>query len=111
MGVRGRTLMNEVSPDDFLGTLTDVERRNALEVIFVAGDVDVLCASVRVSEVGSRRASVSGLELTTRYAERLVERGIPVVSGLAVGVANRIPVQVLARDDRGVGSAGAGMTH
>ena len=79
-------ISGEFSPSDLLGPLTDIEERNAPTVLFTAGDVGILHDGPRVSVVGSRHVSAQGLELTAQYAEHLVERRIPVVSGLAAGV-------------------------
>ena len=79
-------ISGEFSLSDLLGPLTDIENRNAPAVLFTAGDVGILRDGPRVSVVGSRRASARGLELTAQYTQHLIERRIPVVSGLAAGV-------------------------
>ena len=37
--------MNQVSPEELIGPLNEVERKNAPDILFVAGDVD-LCRPV-----------------------------------------------------------------
>ena len=75
-----------VSPEELLGPLTDIERRAAPDKLYLRGRRALLEAGPRVAVVGSRRASRSGLELARRITEFLVERGVTVVSGLALGV-------------------------
>jgi len=72
--------------EELLGPLNEVEKKNAPDELFVAGDVNLLRAGRRVSVVGSRSASGEGLSRTKRLARMLVERGVVVVSGLAEGV-------------------------
>ncbi len=76
----------ELTPEDLLGTLNDVERKNAPPRIFVAGDRAVFEAGPRIAVVGSRAASSEGLRRAKVIAARLVERRMVVVSGLAAGV-------------------------
>lgn len=54
--------------------------------LFVAGDVALLQAPLRVSIVGARKASEDGLRRAGKLAAQLATRGIVVVSGLAEGV-------------------------
>jgi DNA processing protein len=79
-------MWREWSPEDLIGPLNEVERKNAPERLFVAGDVDLLRSGRRVSVVGSRKVSPEGASRTRGLVKVLVERGITVVSGLAEGV-------------------------
>jgi DNA processing protein len=72
--------------EDLLGPLNDVERKNAPEHLFVAGDETLVRRGTRVSIVGSRKSSAEGLRRARALAKALVERGVTVVSGLAEGV-------------------------
>jgi DNA processing protein len=63
-----------------------VERVNAPPELYVAGDPEILRRGLRVSVVGSRRASPEGIRRTTRLARFLADRGFVVVSGLAEGI-------------------------
>lgn len=71
---------------ELLGPLTEVEEKNAPEALWVAGDVEFLRNGPRVSVVGSRKVSPQGLARTRKLAAALVDRGMVVVSGLALGV-------------------------
>jgi len=73
-------------PEDFLGAMNDVERRNAPQQLFVAGDVRLLRSGLRISVVGTREPTRDGIERTRALAATLAKRGITVVSGLAKGV-------------------------
>jgi len=84
---RGLTIQQTVyTPQGLLGSLNPVEKVNAPDALYVAGDVEILRKGLRVSVVGSRGASKAGLNRTSRLARFLVERGFPVVSGLAEGI-------------------------
>lgn len=74
------------TPDELLGQLNDVERKNAPESIYLVGDAKLLRAGRRVSVVGSRRVSDAGVKRVRSLVKELVRREIIVVSGLAVGV-------------------------
>jgi len=78
--------IREMTAEELLGPLNDVERKNAPERLYVAGNVELLKRGTRVSIVGSRKASSEGLQRTRLLAKALVEREIVVVSGLAEGV-------------------------
>jgi len=79
-------MWREWSPEDLIGPLNEVERKNAPERLFLAGDADLLRSGRRVSVVGSRKVSSAGASRTRGLVKVLVERGITVVSGLAEGV-------------------------
>lgn len=74
------------APDELVGPLNDVERKNAPEKLFVCGDIDLLRTTARVSIIGTRRPSTEGLKRAESLAKILVEKHITVVSGLAMGI-------------------------
>jgi DNA processing protein len=74
------------TPADILGTLNEIEARNAPTHLYLAGDVSLLSQGPRISIVGSRAASAEGLRRARVLANALADRGIIVVSGLAKGV-------------------------
>jgi len=74
------------TPEDLLGPLNEVERKNAPAKLFLAGDRSVFSAGPRVSIVGSRKASPEGISRAAKLARALVGRGAVVVSGLAEGI-------------------------
>ncbi len=80
------TEMRESTPEELLGPLNEVERKNAPTRLFTAGDVSLLRRSPRVSVVGSRNATSEALRRTRVLARSLVDHGMIVVSGLAIGI-------------------------
>jgi DNA processing protein len=54
-------------------------------VLFVDGDVEVL-SNPQLAMVGSRRATPSGVETAHCFSAELVNRGLTITSGLALGV-------------------------
>jgi len=76
----------EYTPEELLGPLNDVERRNAPSRLYLAGAVELLQRGSRVSVVGSRSASADSLSRTRLLVTSLAAHGITVVSGLAKGI-------------------------
>lgn len=75
-----------LTPFDVLGALTDVERKNAPERLFLFGNPALLQRGPRVAIVGSRAASADGLARARALSRALVRHDIVVVSGLAAGI-------------------------
>lgn len=73
-------------PEDLLGLLNQAERKKAPDVLYCKGRKGLLATGARVAVVGSRRASSDALARTAEIVEDLVEGGVVVVSGLALGV-------------------------
>lgn len=76
----------EYTPEDLIGPLNEVERRNAPAHLFVEGRAELLRVGRRVAVVGSRAASDVGLKRATRLVRVLTANDITVVSGLAEGI-------------------------
>ena len=75
-----------LSPSELLGSLNDVEAKNAPKTLHIAGDIGLLRVGRRVSVVGSRRVSDKGVQRTQSLVRELAANDIIVVSGMAVGV-------------------------
>jgi DNA processing protein len=73
-------------PEELLGPLNEVERKNAPKLLYYAGRRQLLVAKPRVSIIGARKASELGLRRAAKVARELVKKGITVVSGLAEGI-------------------------
>ena len=79
--------MNQlIRTDEIWGALNDFERKHAPKELFIEGDDSLLTEGLRVSVVGSRKASEAGLKRARLFSEALVRHGITVVSGLADGI-------------------------
>ena len=78
--------ITEARPEDLLGPLNEIERKNAPETLYLAGDLAVFSAGPRVSVVGSRQATEEGISRAAKLTRALVGRGAVVVSGLAEGI-------------------------
>jgi DNA processing protein len=74
------------TPDDLLGPLNEVERKNAPDWLFLAGDAGLLRVVPRVAIVGNRDASADGLKRASKLARELVAHHAVIVSGLAKGI-------------------------
>jgi DNA processing protein len=71
---------------DLLGSLSDFEHKHAPEKLYTTGDTSLLKRGLRVSVVGSRKASPAGIKRAKVFTQALVNHGIVVVSGLAEGI-------------------------
>jgi DNA processing protein len=60
--------------------------RDAPAVLHVAGDAGLLHATPAVAVVGTRRATPYGLDVARGLARALAACGVPVVSGMALGI-------------------------
>ena len=66
--------------------LNDIEIRYAPNPLYVRGTMKIPVPSPRVSIVGSRKASSTGLFEAELMAKKLAERNVVIVSGLAQGI-------------------------
>lgn len=73
-------------PRELLGTLNEVEQKNAPDHLWAQGDASLLRHGTRVSIVGARKASPPGLRRARKLAGELAKEGVIVVSGLAEGI-------------------------
>ena len=76
----------ELTPEELLGPLNEVEAKHAPKKLYAAGDVAMLRQAPRVSIVGSRKASEDGVRRARKLSALLAGRGVVVVSGLAEGI-------------------------
>lgn len=89
-----------VRPEEILGPLNEVERKNAPEWLYLEGDRALLEPRPRVSIVGTRTPSQGGINRAARLARELVAEGVVIVSGLARGVdtvAHRTTIEAKGR--------------
>ena len=96
----------ESTPEEILGVLNEVERKNAPRQLYLAGDTSLLRQGPRVSVVGSRRVSEDGLKRTRSLVRALVQRQMIVVSGLAEGVDTAAHETALAEGGRTIAVIG-----
>jgi DNA processing protein len=79
-------LVQAYSTPELLGPLSDCERKNAPETLYLAGDRKLLAEGRRISVVGSRKVSPEGAARARAFTQALVRHHYVVVSGLAEGV-------------------------
>lgn len=89
-GEDGRLLLeNKASTytlEEIIGPLNDVEKRFAPKQLYVAGQMPIPLPSPRVAVIGSRKASVKGLNAANHIAGFLAKHNVIIVSGLAEGI-------------------------
>jgi len=101
-------MIRQATPEELLGPLNAVERRNAPRVLRYLGHSDLL-HGWRVSVVGSRAADDDALRRTRRLARELVAEGVVVVSGLAEGVDTAAQSTAIEAGGRTIGVLGNGL--
>lgn len=79
--------------------------------IFIIGKLEPLLQRPRLAIVGSRKLSPYGLQVTTRFAETLTDRGVVVVSGLAFGADAAAHRAVLDHDGLTLAVLASGLDH
>lgn len=82
----GSNQPNSAGVEELVGTLNDVERKNAPAKLYFRGDRSLFRLNPRVAIVGSRKASHEGLRRAGKLSRALVSQGAVVVSGLAEGI-------------------------
>ncbi len=97
------------SPQEILGPLNDVERKNAPPTIYAMGDLAVFGATSRVSIVGTRKPSPDGLRRAASLCQQLVARTMVVVSGLAEGIDTVAHSTAIAGGGRTIAIVGNGL--
>lgn len=85
------------------------ELRNFPPVLFLQGDKEVLLRDVKLSMVGTRRASNYGLRVARLLAEALSKAGAVVVSGGALGVDSAAHAGALHARGKTVAVLGCGL--
>ncbi len=86
MQTRTRQKMLELTPEELLGPLNDVERKYSPPKLFTIGPMEIPLPRPRVAIIGSRKASSEGLETAKELARKLSKKGVVIVSGLAEGI-------------------------
>lgn len=89
-----------------MGGLNEYERRHAPQTLFACGDVALLQAPARVAVVGSRKASLPGRKRVERLVSGLVNQGVVIVSGLAVGIDTAAHEETLKQGGRTIAVLG-----
>ena len=72
--------------EELIGPLNDVEKKYAPKQLYVAGQLPIPLPSPRVAVIGSRKASLKGLNAASNIAKVLAKHKVIVVSGLAEGI-------------------------
>lgn len=72
--------------EELLGSLSEHENKNAPPLLYYSGDTSLVRDYPCVSIVGSRKASREGLRRAAAITRTLVDQGVVIVSGLALGI-------------------------
>ena len=86
--------------------LNDIEERYAPKRLYVKGIMEKPLPRPRVSIVGSRKASPSGLSDARTIASILVENGVVTVSGLAEGIDTSVHEETIDSGGRTIAVLG-----
>jgi DNA processing protein len=72
--------------EELIGPLNDVEKKYAPKQLYVIGQLPIPLPSPRVAVIGSRKASLKGLNAANNIARVFAKHNVIVVSGLAEGI-------------------------
>ena len=107
----------QASSQHHIVTLQDVNYPPLLKQIsappaalFIKGDVASL-SEPQIALVGSRHASIDGLNNARRFAAALVEQGLVVTSGLALGIDGYAHDGALKANGKTIAVLGCGLDH
>lgn len=100
LGIQITTLLDASYPR----SLRDLDRPPP--VLYLRGHLE---EAPRISIVGSRKADPYGLEATRHFATGLVQEGLTVVSGLAVGIDTEAHRSALESGGRSIAILGCGL--
>jgi DNA processing protein len=81
-----KTEVIEIKKDDSIFPRRLLEIQNCPKKLYCRGNLGLLNEKCLVSIVGSRKASSYGLRCTRKIARQIAERGVVIVSGLALGI-------------------------
>jgi DNA processing protein len=77
----------KIGTEKLVGPLNEIEKKFAPSHLFFRGDSRIfLDGAPRVSIIGTRTPSVTGIKNATILTKNLVEKGVVIVSGLARGI-------------------------
>lgn len=97
---------SHATTEELVGTLNEVEHKNAPLTLYFRGDRNLLKQGPRISIVGSRAASPDGLKRARKLARTLVSNGAVIVSGLAEGIDTAAHEETLAAGGRTIAVLG-----
>ena len=98
--------VESMTAEELLGPLNEVEQKFAPKELFVVGHPEILEEGARVSIVGSREASETGIKRAKKLARLVCERGGVVVSGLAKGIDTAAHTAAIESGGRTIGVIG-----
>lgn len=78
--------------------------------LFVCGDLDCL-SEPQLAMVGSRHASMEGLECASRFAQEFSRAGLVITSGMALGIDGHAHDGALRGGGKTVAVLGSGLNH
>lgn len=98
----------QITPQEILGPLNDVEAKNAPKVLFALGRTEVFGSTSRVSVIGTRSPTPDGIRRAEAFVRALIDRGMVVVSGLAEGIDTVAHTTAIERGGQTVAVVGSG---
>lgn len=76
----------KITPFDLIGPLNDVEEKFAPKELFFKGNKNIIDEGPRVSIIGTRNPTETGIKNAVILTKFFVENGVIIVSGLAKGI-------------------------
>ncbi len=101
----------EVLSEELLGPLSELERKNAPNKLFVSGSIPLPLPHPRVAVIGTRKPSAEGFKIASSLARSLASQGAIVVSGLARGIDTAAHLGAIEAGGKTIAVLGTSLSH
>ncbi len=101
----------EVSSEELLGPLNELERKYAPNRVFLPGPMPLPLPHPRVAVIGTRTPSEEGLAMASHLARPLARQGAIVVSGLARGIDTAAHLAAMEASGKTIAVLGTPLTE
>jgi DNA processing protein len=100
-----------VTPEELLGPLNELERKNAPSRLFLSGAISLPLPHPRVAVIGTRQPSEEGVKIAHDLASSLARQGVLVISGLARGIDTAAHTATIEAGGKTVAVLGTPLSH
>lgn len=103
---RMRQRQYQISSEELLGPLNDLEEKFAPKTLFIRGHQNFVQQHPRVSIIGTRHPTAEGIATAQKVTSFLVNQEVTIVSGLAAGIDTVAHTTTIASEGKTVGVLG-----
>lgn len=96
----------QITPEELIGPLNDLEEKFAPKTIFVQGNRDFIQQHPRISIIGTRHPTKEGVATAQKITSFLVKQNVTIISGLAAGIDTVAHTTAIAQGGKTIGVLG-----